>query len=98
MALHVLMDDAGANVDTALARASMATVQDIDKSEYGVCQVSIASAGTVSLQGRLSNNMPWQEITSFTATGAIRVTLMNQMIATLTGWDSGVVRVELQET
>ena len=94
---HVLVDDLAGNRAEADATPFQKHIQDNKNSEYGIVQVSIPGAATISIRGRLSRNMPWTEITSFTSSGATRVSLMSHMLATVSGHSAGAVRVELRE-
>ena len=93
--LHVLVDSVSG--DQAQGAAPVAYPQNLNRADYGMFQVSVASAGTCTLNGRTSKNMPWVEITNLTATGATRVTLAPQMSVVVSGHDSGVIRAELWE-
>jgi len=97
MPLHVLVDDVAGNRTEADSVPELAVIQDYQNSEYGIVQVNIPGAATVSLRGRLSRNMPWTEITSFTSSGATRVSLMSQMLVVISGHSGDAVRVELRE-
>lgn len=97
MPLHVLVDDVAGNRNEGASVPSLAVIADNQNSEYGIAQVNIPDSATVTIKGRLSRAMPWIDITSFTATGATRVSLMSQMLATISGHSGGAVRVELRE-
>lgn len=48
-------------------------------------QVTVTVAGTVTLQGRLSSDLPWVTVATTTSTAAALVQIWPEMRATLTG-------------
>jgi len=92
MSIAILANVAGNQTEGA---APLSRFNNPNDREYGLVQVSIPSGATVSIRGRTSNNMPWLELTSFTASAGTRVTLFNEMIAVVSGHDSGTIRVEI---
>ncbi len=94
MAQYVLADSSD---DIAESAAEIFTIRNRNDREYILCQCSVASAGTASIRGRTSENMPWVEMTSFTADGITKIAAVSQMICVLSGVSGGAVRVEVAD-
>lgn len=62
----------------------------------GVVQTSISSAGTVLIQGRLTDSHDWITLATVTASEIAEIVLCTQMRATWSG-NTGVISVTLQE-
>lgn len=64
--------------------------------EFGIVQVSVTGGtGTVKIQGRLSINMPWVDIITFTVSDSARIALMPHMKANVSGISGATIRAEL---
>lgn len=62
----------------------------------GVAQTSISSAGTVLIQGRLTDSHDWITLATVTSSEIAEIVLCAQMRATWSG-NTGTVSVTLQE-
>lgn len=93
MKLSILLDNVTANGD-----GPVITIQNSGRVEYGIVQVDLGGgAATVKIQGRLSANMPWLDVHTFTANGSARITLFPFMKANVSNYASGTLRAELVE-
>lgn len=93
MKLSILLDNVSANGDGAVINP-----QNSNRLEYGTVQVALGGgSATIKIQGRLSANMPWLDIYSFTANDSARITLFPHMRASVANYVSGVIRAELAE-
>lgn len=84
------------SVVTATANSSVRTTHHDRRGVKRLFQASISVAGTVTLQGRVSGEMPWVTITSRTASGAELVDVYPEMQCTLAG-NTGSVSVVLDD-
>ncbi len=91
MKLLVLLDNVTSDGDGQIVNP-----QTGGMNEFGIVQVSITGGtGTVKIQGRLSINMPWTDLITFTADDSARIALMPHMKANVSGIAGATIRAEM---
>lgn len=93
MKLSILLDNVTADGDGPVMNP-----QNNNNVEYGTVQVALGGgSAAVKIQGRLSANMPWLDIQTFTADDSARITLFPYMKANVSNYVSGTIRAEMVE-
>lgn len=86
----ILLDDV-----TSQVTGEPKAIQNFNDHEYGIFQVDISGTATVVLEGRISPQMTWATIDTYTASGAGRISLFPHMRARVSAYTSGTIRAEL---
>lgn len=90
MRLYVLLDDVAAS-----GQGAAVPIPDFNQADWSIAQVEMTGTATVDLYGRTSPNMPWQLIHTFNGSDAIRPVVFPYMMADVSSYTDGTVRVEI---